>query len=626
MESGQSRRSIKTRILIIPLICVFAGVLILGALTAYFTQKSMKEQMRDNGVASAQQVVNQIEFNQAATDALNETLGSRLESIGKIILANEGNITDEYLSSLADQTGVTAIYWYNPQGTVVNAAYGEYLGWTVPTDHVIYAYMQSGESVLIEDIRKDTDSDNYYKYGYIRSASGSFAQIGISADVVSALTDQFGYQAMVEKLAASDQVSFASFIDADLNVAADTNQEKIGTSFAEVESMKNAVVDGTVSAEEIVDNGQDIYLLVYPVEINGERIGALNIGYTMTPVEAAISGNITTTVIAGIIIFVLLALILLNASNSVVKPVKEINGMVKEFRQGHLSTRLNINRDDEIGEMAQTLDAFADELQFEIMGALKKLADGDVSTDMEVRDELDEIAPVINNTVKSIRALVDETNMISQAVQAGELDKRADADAFKGGFKDVINGVNATMDAINSLLEIISNNMSQIAKGQIPDKITQDYTGAYEVMKQQINDSIEGLSALEESNRVLKQLSLNDLSQIIEKDYQGIYGEIGQAVNTVHKQLERVVETSIHISQGNFIDLENMKAIGKRSENDNLMPSLIAMIENIKMLVEETQLMAQNAVAGEFNIVVMKQKCPVNMPISLLALTRPLMP
>ena len=182
------------------------------------------------------------------------------------------------------------------------------------------------------------------------------------------------------------------------------------------------------------------------------------------------------------------------------------------------------------------------------------------------------------------------------------------------------------MDAINSLLEIISNNMSQIAKGQIPDKITQDYTGAYEVMKQQINDSIEGLSALEESNRVLKQLSLNDLSQIIEKDYQGIYGEIGQAVNTVHKQLERVVETSIHISQGNFIDLENMKAIGKRSENDNLMPSLIAMIENIKMLVEETQLMAQNAVAGEFNIVVMKQKCPVNMPISLLALTRPLMP
>jgi methyl-accepting chemotaxis protein len=118
-------------------------------------------------------------------------------------------------------------------------------------------------------------------------------------------------------------------------------------------------------------------------------------------------------------------------------------------------------------------------------------------------------------------------------------------------------------------------------------------------MKQQINDSIEGLSALEESNRVLKQLSLNDLSQIIEKDYQGIYGEIGQAVNTVHKQLERVVETSIHISQGNFIDLENMKAIGKRSENDNLMPSLIAMIENIKMLVEETQLMAQNAVAGE---------------------------
>ncbi|WKY44645.1 methyl-accepting chemotaxis protein [Eubacteriaceae bacterium ES2] len=599
MENGQTNRSIKTRILIIPLICVFAGVLILGALTAYFTQKSMKEQMRDNGIASAQQVVNQIEFNQAATDALNETLGSRIESIGKIIMANEGNISDEYLTSLADQTGVTAIYWYNPGGTVVNAAYGEYLGWTVPEDHVIYSYMQSGESVLIEDIRKDSESDNYYKYGYIRSASGYFVQIGMSADAVLALTDQFGYQAMVEKLAASDQVSFASFVDTDLNVAADTNQENIGTSFAEVESMKNAVADGTVSAEEIVDNGQDIYMITYPVEINGERIGALNIGYTMTSVEAAISGNITTTVIAGIIIFGLLALILLNASNSVVKPVKEINAMVKEFRQGRLSTRLKINRDDEIGEMAQTLDAFADDLQFVIMGALKKLADGDVSMDMEIRDELDEIAPVINNTIGSIRSLVNETNMISQAVTEGALDKKGDADAFNGGFKDVISGINATMTTVKELIDVVTYYIGSIAKGQIPEMITDEYHGDFNTLKSQINDCVTGLGALEEGNRVLKLISNNDLTHTIEKDYQGIYGEIGMAINQVHSTLLGIEKTADHISQGDLSDLEVIREQGKRSDNDTLTPSLVAMIENIKMLVEETQLMAQNAVAGE---------------------------
>jgi methyl-accepting chemotaxis protein len=494
---------------------------------------------------------------------------------------------------------VTAIYWYNPQGTVVNAAYGEYLGWTVPTDHVIYAYMQSGESVLIEDIRKDTDSDNYYKYGYIRSASGSFAQIGISADVVSALTDQFGYQAMVEKLAASDQVSFASFVDTDLNVVADTNQEKIGTSFAEVESMKNAVVDGTVSAEEIVDNGQDIYMITYPVEINGQRIGALNIGYTMTSVEAAISENITTTVIAGIIIFVLLALILLNASNSVVKPVKEINAMVKEFRQGRLSTRLKINRDDEIGEMAQTLDAFADDLQFVVMGSLKKLADGDVSVDMVVRDELDEIGPVINNTIQSVRNLVNETNMISQAVTVGELDKKGDADAFNGGFKDVINGINATMTTVKDLIDVVSYYIGAIAKGQIPQMITDEYHGDFNTLKSQINDCVTDLGALEEGNRVLKLMSQNDLSQRIDNDYQGIYGEIGSSINQVQETLGGVVTIAENISQGDFSDLEVIKEQGKRSDNDNLMPSLIAMIENIKMLLEETQLMVQNAVAGE---------------------------
>ncbi|WKY47614.1 methyl-accepting chemotaxis protein [Eubacteriaceae bacterium ES3] len=600
MEKGQTTRSIRTRILIIPLICVFVGVLVLGSVSSYFTQKSMKEEMLDNGLSSAQQVVDQIDFNLAAMDALNETLASRIVSIGNIVMNNEASISDSYLSALADATGVSAIYWYNPEGTIVNAAYGEYLGWTAPADHPIQSYIQSGEKQLIEEIRKDSESDNYFKYGYIRSDSGYFVQIGISADAVLALTDQFSYQSMVDKLAASDQVSFASYINSEFIVEADSNEENIGTSFAEVVPMQLAVNNGEITTEEIVDNGENIFLIVYPVEINGERIGALNLGYSMAAVDAAISSNITTTVIAGLIIFALLAFILVNASNSIIKPVNSIKEMIKEFRQGRLSTRLNISRDDEIGEMATTLDGFADDLQFVIMGALKKLADGDVSVDMEVRDEMDEIGPVINNTIYSVRALVNETNMISQAVKDGELDVTADADAFKGGFKDVIDGVNETTNTIKSLIEIVSYYIGAIGRGEIPDKITEAYTGAFEVLKGQINDCVTGLGALEEGNRVLNLIGgNNDLSQTIENEYQGIYGEIATAVNQVHATLAGIERVSQHISQGDLSDLNMMKQMGSRSDKDTLTPSLIAMIENINTLVEETRTMAQKAVEGE---------------------------
>lgn len=597
------KKSIKMRLLIIPLICVLAGILFIGAISSYLTRDSLLAEMRENGFSSSQRFVDRIEDNTEAVKTMNEMLESQIRSVGNIIIGSRGSINDVYLTQLAAQTGINHIYWYNTAGEIINAANSEYLGWKVTPGDPIHNFMISGAPELMEEIRKSTETDETFKYGYVRSNTGEFVQAGVSADRVLELTEKFGYQALIDELATDESIVYASFINNDLIGVADSNKDNLGKNYQDDENIKKVALDGEMSAKEFFyeTENTNVYDVVYPVVINGELKGALNIGYSMNTVQSAITKNILLIAFAGLIVFLILALILYKLSTSITKPIASINHMIKEMGKGHLGIRLNLESQDEIGEMAMVMDEFADELQNVVIGTMNQISAGDVSADLEDKDELDEITPALKRTIKTIRDLIQEATRLSQAAVAGKLETRGNAAAFAGGYRDIVEGVNATLDAVVGPLNIAAEYVNMIGQGEIPNKISETYRGDFDKLKQSINACIDGLGALEEGNQVLALMRKNDLSQTIENHHQGIYGEIGEAINAVHGQLAHIVRIANHIEAGELSDLSELKASGKRSENDTLIPSLIGMMENIVSLVEETQKMAAIAVEGDLN-------------------------
>ncbi|PKM60440.1 MAG: chemotaxis protein [Firmicutes bacterium HGW-Firmicutes-4] len=596
-------KSIQVKLLIVPLICVLAGVVMIGVISSYLTRNSLFAEMERNGFSSSQRFVDRIEDNTEAVKTMNEMLEAQIRGVGNIIIGNRGAINDVYLTQLAAQTGIDHIYWYNPSGEIINAANGEYLGWKAEPGDPIHNFMISGAPELMEAIRKSTETDENFKYGYVRSSTGEFVQAGVSADRVLELTEKFGYQALIDELVSDESIVYASFIDKNLIGVADSDSEDIGINYQEDESIKKAALDGEMMAEEYFYEAENVkvYDVLYPVVVNGELQGALNIGYSMNAVQAAITKNILLIALAGLIIFLVLGIILYKISISIVKPIGNVNQMIKEMRKGHLGMRLNLDSHDEIGEMAMTMDGFADDLQHKVIGTMNQISAGDVSANIDAVDELDEISPALKQTIETIRGLIQESTRLSQAAVAGKLQTRGNAAAFEGGFRAVVEGVNATLDAVVGPLHLAADYVDKIGQGEIPEKITSTYPGDFDQLKQSINACIDGLGALEEGNRILALMSQNDLSQNITNQYRGIYGEIGEAINSVHSQLLRIVTIANHIEDGELSDLEDLKRIGKRSDNDNLVPSLIGMMENIRTLVEETQLMAQTAVAGDLS-------------------------
>lgn len=134
---------------------------------------------------------------------------------------------------------------------------------------------------------------------------------------------------------------------------------------------------------------------------------------------------------------------------SISGPLQQVVVMIKELRNGHLSARLNIRREDEIGMMAATMDEFADDLQTNVVGDIQKIAKGEYIEEFaKPVDERDEIRPALRMMVDSLDHLHKETIKLTDAARAGDLSVRGNEKAFHGGYRMIIAGFNKTLETI----------------------------------------------------------------------------------------------------------------------------------------------------------------------------------
>ncbi|MCX6640562.1 MAG: methyl-accepting chemotaxis protein [bacterium] len=244
--------------------------------------------------------------------------------------------------------------------------------------------------------------------------------------------------------------------------------------------------------------------------------------------------------IAGIALAIGFGIIL---SRSITLPMTRGVKMMQEMSQGHLSNRLNLNRGDEIGELTQSMDQFADDLQNVVIGTMKKIADGDVSMEIKAKDNQDEITPAMKQMIESLRGLIAEANMLSQAAVQGKLEIRGQANNFKGAYRDIVQGFNNTLDAVIKPLNMAADYVQRISKGEIPPKITDNYQGDFNLIKENLNTCIEVLDNLRGS---IKELCVNAWEGRL-KDradstkYQGTYEKIVRGINEMMDNLTKPI-------------------------------------------------------------------------------------
>jgi methyl-accepting chemotaxis protein len=141
--------------------------------------------------------------------------------------------------------------------------------------------------------------------------------------------------------------------------------------------------------------------------------------------------------------------------------------------------------------------------------------------------------------------------------------------------------------------------VDRISKGDIPPKITDSYNGDFNDIKNNLNACIEGMAALTEATAVTQRMAANDLSTNVNGNYVGVFSELALGVNGALGRVRHAIATVEKVSRGNLEELVEYRKVGKRSENDTLVPAFISLMENLGALISDANMLAQAAVEGK---------------------------
>ncbi|KAF5088019.1 Methyl-accepting chemotaxis protein (MCP) signaling domain protein [anaerobic digester metagenome] len=281
--------------------------------------------------------------------------------------------------------------------------------------------------------------------------------------------------------------------------------------------------------------------------------------------------------------------------------LSELNKTINRINRIYSKKEIEQTASNENEQMIVNLNQLAEYLEMDLVERIKRIGEGDLTIDSKNQNTQSLISDELLSIADSIEGLYSEIDGIVKACQEGKLNTRGDVAHFNGKYKEIIIGVNRMLDSLTVPVSTFSEYIYQIGKGDKPDVITETYDGEFEVLKNNINSCIKGMTALEECNRILSLMSKNDFTQNIEGDFVGIYSDLARSINLVNIKLVRVVEISTNIGNGNMCDLEALKKVPRQSENDQIIPCLIRMIENIIQLVDETKIMTDIAVEGDLS-------------------------
>lgn len=280
----------------------------------------------------------------------------------------------------------------------------------------------------------------------------------------------------------------------------------------------------------------------------------------------------------------------------------------------------------------------------------EEIANGNLEIEVHERSEHDRLMKAMNVMIARLHAILTEMNELIALVQDGKLDQRGNADAYQGGWQELVSGVNSLIDAFVAPIMMTAASLDRISRGDIPEQITREYQGDFNEIKRNVNRLIETMQGLlDEINALIRSvqdgtlttrgnpdnfigdwqtlvIGMNNVIQAFEKpitvaaakidriakgdipekiveEYKGDFNAIKQNLNLLIDASNDVTALAEKIAEGNLT-----VEVRERGNEDTLMRALNTMITKLNTTVIEVKGVANHVAAGSRELTISSEK------------------
>lgn len=221
------------------------------------------------------------------------------------------------------------------------------------------------------------------------------------------------------------------------------------------------------------------------------------------------------------------------------KPMLNLKKIADKLALGDIDVVAETKSRDEIGELTTAFGRMIENTK-EQANAAQKIAMGDLSLEVQPRSDKDVLGISMVAVINSLKDLVAEADRLTVAAVDGKLDVRGNAGKFEGGYKDIIAGVNATLDAVIMPLNVAAEYIERIGQGEIPEKVRDEYRGDFNEIKNNLNHCIDAVNALVDDAMTLSDAAIEGkLNTRADATRHG--GDFAKIVQGVNQTLDTLV-------------------------------------------------------------------------------------